>query len=78
MLDAARLRGNMDHFAVAVADVNQTAGELVKTVITIVNGPFEIGDLMGDLKGLFIHGPDNESIELFQIIGEELSGTASV
>ncbi len=59
-------RGTLDHVALEVADLNAAAAELSEAGIAIVEGPFELPDLNGGIRGLFIHGPDGERVELLQ------------
>ncbi len=59
-------RGTLDHVALEVPDLDEAAAELSRKRIPIVDGPFELPDLNGGIRGLFIHGPDGERVELLQ------------
>lgn len=59
-------RGTLDHVALEVANLDAAAAELSGAGIPIVDGPFELPDLNGGIRGLFIHGPDGERVELLQ------------
>lgn len=63
-------RGTLDHFAVEVADLRAAEAELRAKGVPIVDGPFELPDLNGGIRGLFIHGPDGERVELLEKMGK--------
>lgn len=69
--DRKDARGTIDHFALAVPDIDAAVRELNEAGVPIAVGPFDIPDLRGGVRGLFIHGPDGESIELFHVIGSQ-------
>lgn len=59
-------RGTLDHVALEVPDLDAAAAELGRKGVPIADGPFELPDLNGGIRGLFIHGPDGERVELLQ------------
>ena len=71
--DRKDAHATIDHFALAVPDIDAAVQELNEAGVPIAVGPFDIPDLLGGVRGLFIHGPDGESIELFHVIGDQRS-----
>ena len=71
--DREDARGTIDHFALSVPSIDAAVRDLDEAGVPIAVGPFDIPDLLGGVRGLFIHGPDGESIELFHVIGDQRS-----
>ena len=64
-------RGTVDHFAVEVDDVDAAAREIERAGVASDVKPFTIPDLLGGVRCFFIKGPDEESIEIFELSKKE-------
>jgi len=63
------VEGTVNHFAITVKNLNTVISDLRKKNIKFMTEPFEIDDLLGGIKGVFIEGPTGEKIELFEYTG---------
>jgi lactoylglutathione lyase len=66
--------GPINHFALAVADVDKAVAALKAKGVSIARDPSTNEQLFGGIRMVFISGPSGERIELFQFLNPDSKG----
>jgi catechol 2,3-dioxygenase-like lactoylglutathione lyase family enzyme len=66
--------GPLNHFALAVADVDKAVAALRAKGVSVAREPSINEQLFGGIRMVFISGPSGERIELFQFLNPDSKG----
>ena len=66
--------GPINHFALAVADVDKAVAALKAKGVSVARDPSTNAQLFGGIRMVFITGPSGERIELFQFLNPDSKG----
>lgn len=71
---AAAPSGPLNHFALAVTDVDKAVAALKAKGVSVARDPSNNDQLFGGIRMVFISGPSGERIELFQFLNPDSKG----
>lgn len=70
-MEGGSIRGQFDHFALEVCNIELLVADLQEKNIKFTSSDIEEkSDVLGGIKHIFLQGPDDEVIELFDFCKE--------